>query len=278
MSPPSPLSRPGSSNYMLPSQFSESQESVPVVPTPPSRVETQRRRKRAASSVGAPDVKRPKVSLGDAVGALSIAMANARNAVAAERGPPNTNGDRPALDHAKQDIARIVKAPKASAEQRVPEDHREREKRNTFGSKTETNLCNEDCIRPGDKTLFFHRYTKSINQREGASASEEKFRKSRTTTANTHWTNLRRWLGVMGPRELPFVTFLRKTIYGSCALTWKQWTTCEGGNIPRTQSGMHSRMWRVVGAIFLEPVTVDAWKAQVSHRTHDAAKSRDDKR
>ena len=39
---------------------------------------------------------------------------------------------------------------------------------------------------------------------------------------------------------------------------------------------MYSRMWSVVGAIFLEPGTVDAWKAQVSHRTHDAAKSRDD--
>ena len=152
MSPPSPLSRPGSSKHMFPRQCSESQESVPVVPTPSSRVEAQRRRKRAASSVDVPDAKRHKVSHGDAVGALSIAMANARNAVAAEETAvtkfPKRSAEykrrSAALDQAKQDIARIVKAPKASAEQRVPKDHREREKRNTFGSKTETNLCNED--------------------------------------------------------------------------------------------------------------------------------------
>ena len=52
--------------------------------------------------------------------------------------------------------------------------------------------------KPGDKTFFFDRYTMWINQREGAKAAEAKFRKSRTTRGNIHWTHLRRRLGVMG--------------------------------------------------------------------------------
>ena len=52
MSPPSPLSRPGSSKDMLPSQFTESQESVPAAP--------KRRPKRKASPKDAQTQKRQK--------------------------------------------------------------------------------------------------------------------------------------------------------------------------------------------------------------------------
>ena len=37
----------------------------------------------------------------------------------------------------------------------------------------------------------------SVNQRPGASAGEEKFRKNRPATAVIHWNNTRPWLGIM---------------------------------------------------------------------------------
>ena len=105
------------------------------------------------------------------------------------------------LKAATAELKTLVKREPKKTAQKPPMDHRLRESHRNFGAGHASNMAPEHSFHTGDKTFFHENYTQSLNQRSGAAAAEEAFRKARVTTANMHWTCLRRWVGILKLQE-----------------------------------------------------------------------------
>ena len=283
MSPPSPLSRPGSSNHMLPSQFSESQESAPVVP--------KRRPKRKASPTVAQPQKRHKSGVTEAMEKLQAAVEEARGAIEEEERAIKKLSKRTReykerqleVGIARHECQKLVKAPKAPKGEAIPFDHRERERRDNFGPRPQTMMCAEEDIASGERKMFFEKYTKSVNQRDGALAGDEAFKKSRPTTATIHWNNMRRWLGVKnlapGSDGLPIKirdVLTEANVRDLCS-DFETKKSSRNKKFSEATMLLYARMWSAVGKVFiLDKSELEDWQKMSSHRIKDAIQTRKD--
>ena len=187
------------------------------------------------------------------------------------------------MEIARHEFQKLIKTTKAQKATAVPFDHRERERRDNFGPRPRTMMCPESAIESSEKIMFLERYTKSVNQRVGARAGHEPFKKSSCTTAGTHWRNMRRWLGVKklapGSEGVPIKIrdVLTESNVQELCKDFENKKNMRKRKFSVATMRMYARMWSVVGAIFIQQKDeLDEWKKMVSHRIKDAIQTRKD--
>ena len=150
--------------------------------------------------------------------------------------------------------------------------HHEHEQRNTSGTRPETNSCREDRIKARKDSSSSDAFRSLLTKREGASAAEEKIRKSRTSTGSIQQKKLRRCLGVTGPSVAVCDCFL-KTICVRCFFAARNRNNYAREECSISTVRLYARVWTTVGAVLLKPGDVQTWRGKVSHRTGCVAKA-----
>ena len=255
----------------------------PVVP--------KRRPKRKASPTVAQPQKRHKSGVTEAMEKLQAAVEEARGAIeeverAIKKLSKRTREYKERqleVGIARHECQKLVKAPKAPKGEAIPFDHRERERRDNFGPRPQTMMCAEEDIASGERKMFFEKYTKSVNQRDGALAGDEAFKKSRPTTATIHWNNMRRWLGVKnlapGSDGLPIKIrdVLTEANVRDLCLDFETKKSSRNRKFSEATMLLYARMWSAVGKVFiLDKSELEDWQKMSSHRIKDAIQTRKD--
>ena len=261
MSPPSPLSRPGSSSDPA-CQFSNSQDTVGQIPL--VTVASKPKAKLQASRADLPERTRQRNSILVALEKIAQSIAPASEAISEEAAALRRTSKRTKeykeralqLGICKDEFQNMVKAPKWKPEERSPFDQREWEKRNTSGEGHA-----HSCAAPAALNLAQETSTSSAARRvstrgKALLGGEETFRKNAPVTAGIHWKNLRRWLGIMKlapSRDHPLS--IREMLTED-----EEKNMCEHLEMVRNARGrkhipathMNSRMSSSVGCVFLD--------------------------
>ena len=259
MNPPSPLSRPGSSADPA-SQFSDSQDSVGQILV--VTVASKPKVKRKASRADLPERTGQRNS-------ITAAKENLAQSIA------------PASEAISEEAAALRKISKRTKEykERAPETHNARTSFRTWSRRPRGNqrsvrrlirgvggaehlwrkaralMCGDRCIKPGERDFYFQLH--DVNQRQGASAGEEMFRKNRPVTAGIHWKNMRRWLGIMklAPSKdhpLSIRDMLTEDEEKNMFEHLEMVKNARGKKYIPAATHVNSRMWSSVGCVFLD--------------------------
>ena len=121
--------------------------------------------------------------------------------------------------------------------------------------KARAHMCGDSCIKPGERAFYFQLH--DVNQRQGASAGEERFRKNRPVTAGIHWKTMRRWLGIMklAPSKdhpLSIRDMLTEDEEKNMCEHLEMVKNARGRKYIPAATHVTSRMWSSVGCVFLD--------------------------
>ena len=177
------------------------------------------------------------------------------------------------------DVVASVGKKGTQSTKKAPIDHRDRERVHALPHK-KVLQAPEAHIAKGQKQFFIERYTMSVNQQDvSVLGKRERVRKVRSTTADIHWTQFRRFLGLMTltadnqpPVSIPDV--LTETNITETCRFFEERRNMDGNFYSVSTIEMFERMFVAMGKAVFEGVHRDDWVDMVHHRIGDAIKSR----